>query len=149
MKKLSLGELRRATGGLEAIFLTFLHSRVTGQQARFLQNGTEVLGIVLQQRARNTVADGAGLAGDAAAAYTADNVELFVCAGELQRLTDDQLQCLQAEIIVDGTVVDGNLTASLVNPYAGDRAFSSAGAVEIRRFLVRSEERRVGKECRL
>ena len=71
LKKLSLGELRRATGGLEAVFLTFLHSRVTGQQARFLQNGTEVLGVVLQQRARNTVADGAGLTGDAAAAYTA------------------------------------------------------------------------------
>ena len=76
----------------------------------------------MQPRAQS-VANGAGLAGNAAAAYTADNVKLHPVPVSFRRLTDDQLQCLQAEIIVDGTVVDGDLTASLVNPYAGDRTF--------------------------
>src|SRR5699024_5364374 len=85
---------------------------------------------------RDAVADRAGLAGDAAACNAADNVELLVGLGEDERLTDDGLQGVKAEVIVDVAVVDRDLARALVNSYARNGALSSAGAVEIRCLIV-------------
>ena len=60
----ALGELRRAASCLQAVLLSFLHSRVTGQEASGFQRGTE-LGVDAQQSAGNAMTDGAGLAGNA------------------------------------------------------------------------------------
>ena len=128
--KLALAELRRATGSLEAVLLTFLHARVAGQEAGLLQ-GRAQLGVVLQQRAGQAVADGAGLAGAAAADNVDNNVELAFGAGEHQRAAGEQLQGVEADVIVDITAVDGELAGAVVHAHAGDRVLAAAGAVEI------------------
>ena len=53
--RLSLAELRSATSGLEAVLLSFLHSRVTGEETGLLQRSAEVLGIVLEQSREKSV----------------------------------------------------------------------------------------------
>ena len=133
---LSLGELRRATSGLEAVLLSFLHSRVTGEETGLLQRSAEVLGIVLEQSSGDTVADSTGLTGNTAACNAANDVELLFGTGENERLTNDRLEGIKAEIIVDIAVVDRDLTGALVNSYTCNGAFSSAGAVEIRCLIV-------------
>ena len=84
------------------------------------------------------MADCTGLSRYAAACHTADNVELLVGLGEHQRLTHDQLEGLETEIIVDVTIVDRHLAGALVQAHTGDGALSSASSVKIRRFLVHS-----------
>ena len=89
-------------------FLSFiLGSRV--RKPAFFSFARRFFGIVLEQRSRDAVADRAGLAGDAAACNAADNVELLVGLGEDERLTDDGLQGVKAEVIVDVAVVDRDL----------------------------------------
>ena len=89
MRWLSLGELRSATGSLEAVFLTLFHTRIAGEEAGFFQNGAQLL-VVLQQCSGNAVTDSTGLSGDAAAANVADNVKVAVGVGQLQGLADNE-----------------------------------------------------------
>ena len=63
---LALGELRRATGGFEAVLLALLHTRIAREEAGLLQDGA-VLGVDQQQGAGHAVAQSAGLTGHAAA----------------------------------------------------------------------------------
>ena len=111
---LALAELGSPTGSLQAVLLTFLHTRIAGEEASLLQHGTQVLRIVLEQGAGHAVADGAGLSGNAAAGHAADDVKLLVGAGEGQGLTDDIFQGVQAKVIIDIAVVDGDLAGALV-----------------------------------
>ena len=110
--RLSLAELRSATSGFEAVLLALLHSGVAGQETGLLQNGTHLIA-VLQQRTGNTVTDSAGLAGNAAACYGADNIKLTQGIGEGHGLTNDQLQGLQTKVIVDVTAVDGDAAGAV------------------------------------
>ena len=80
--------------------------------------------------------DRARLAGDAAAANTANYVELLAGLGELEGLTNDQLEGIKAEVIVDISVVDGDLTGARIEANSCYRRFSSAGAVKIRCLIV-------------
>ena len=125
---LSLGELRCATGTFETVFLSFLHSRVSGQEACLLESRTERL-IVLEESSGKTVTDGTGLAGNATALDADDDVELLGEAEQLEGLTDDDLQGLKTEVIVDVSFVDGDLTGTRINANAGNGAFSAASAV--------------------
>ena len=50
----ALAELGSATGGLQTVLLTLLHTRITGQETGSLQGGA-VLGVDLQQGAGDTV----------------------------------------------------------------------------------------------
>ena len=129
----ALGELRSATGGLQTVLLAFLHSRIAGQEARFLQLRTQLLAVILQQGASDAVTDGTGLAGDAAALDGADHVHLAEQVGGDQRLTDDQLQGVETEVVVDLAAVDNNGTgAVLINADTGDRGLAAAGASRLR-----------------
>ena len=84
--------------------------------------------------------DGTGLAGYAAAAYTANDVKLLSGVGDGQRLTHDQFQGLQTKVIINISVVDGDLAGTCINAYTSNRFFSAAGAVEIRiRFVHNSD----------
>ena len=85
--------MRSTTGLFQTGFLSLLHSGVTGQEAGLLQCRTQAL-VILQQGTGQTVTDGTGLAGYAAAAYTANDVKLLGGVGDGQRLTHDQLQGL-------------------------------------------------------
>ena len=73
--RLSLGELRSATSGLQTVLLSLLHSGVTGQETGGLQSGA-ILGIQGQQGTGNAVTDSAGLAGNAAAGNGDNDVDL-------------------------------------------------------------------------
>ena len=112
-QKLSLGELGSAAGCFESVFLTLFHSRVTGQEPGLLQDRTELLAVKLNQSSGQSVADSAGLAGNAAACNGGLNVKLAGSTGELQRLANQQLEGLQAKIIVNISAVDGDLTSSV------------------------------------
>ena len=52
---LSLGELRSATSGFEAVLLSFLHSRVASEETSLLQLAAEVFCIVLEQSREKSV----------------------------------------------------------------------------------------------
>ena len=63
--------------------------------------------------------DRASLACNAAAVYAADYVELLLSVCKSERLTNDELESLKAEVIVDVSVVDCDLTCTLIKSYAG------------------------------
>ena len=129
---LTLGELGGAAGGLQTVFLALLHSGVAGQQASGLQDGAVLL-VDQEQSAGNAVADGAGLAGDAAAGDGGDDVHLAQLLGGDQGLADQQLQGLQTEVIVDVTAVDGDGAGAVLEQMdAGHGGLPAAGAIEIR-----------------
>ena len=72
---LTFGELGGFTGFLQAVFLSFLHSRVAGQETCFFQYGTEV-GVGFLQCTCKTHANGTGLSGVAAAVDLNEDVVL-------------------------------------------------------------------------
>ena len=79
------------------------------------------------------MAQGASLAGDAAAGDGGDDVHLADVVGSLQGLTDDHLQGLQTEVLVNVAAVDGDGASPVGEQMdAGDRRLSAAGAIQIR-----------------
>ena len=128
--RLSLGELRSTTSGLETVLLSLLHTRVAGEQAGSLESST-ILCVNIQESAGNTVTDCACLAGDTAAGNVCNDVKLAGSAGNAEGLVDDELQGLEAEVIIDGTAVDGDLAGAGVNTDTSDGLLSAAGAVEV------------------
>src|SRR5699024_577878 len=126
--KSALAELRSTTGGFEAVLLSLLHSRVAGQETSSLEGRTILIRICLQQGTRDAVTDCASLAGEATANDGALDVELIGGVRCLQRLTNDQLQGIEAEVIVDGAVVDLDLTGTArEQTNSCNRGLSSAG----------------------
>ena len=128
---LALGELGSATCGLQTVLLSLLHSGITGHEASSLQ-GSAVLGIQGDQSAGNAVTDSAGLTGNAAACDGDNDINLANQVGGDQGLTNDQLQGLQTEVIVDVAAIDDDGTgAVLVNANTGNGGLTTAGAVKI------------------
>ena len=133
---LSLAELGRAAGGVEAVLLALLHTRVASQEPGRLQSGTELL-VHQQQGPGNAVADGAGLTGDAAAGDSGDDVHLAHRGGGDQGLTDDELQGLQTEILLNVPAVDGDGAGAVGEEvHAGHRGLPTASAVVIGLFTL-------------
>src|SRR5699024_5606559 len=100
-------------------------------EAGGLQSGA-VLGVQAQQGAGHAVADGAGLAGDAAAGDGDNQVNLAQGVGGDQGLADQQLQGLQAAVLVDIAAVEGDgAGAVLIDADAGHGGLPAAGAVVI------------------
>ena len=128
---LALAELRSTTCSLETVLLAFLHSGVAGQETGSLQSGAVAL-VNEEESAGNAVTDSAGLAGNAAACDGALDVNLIGEANGDQGLTNDELQGVKAEIIVDVTAVDGDNAGAAGNEVnSGDRGLATAGAVHI------------------
>ena len=77
--------------------------------------------------------DSAGLTGDAAAGDGGNDVHLAQLLGGSQGLTDQQLQGLQTEVLVDVTAVDGDRTGAVLEQvHTGHGGLPTAGAIEIR-----------------
>ena len=129
--KSALAELGCTTCSLQTVLLTFLHTRIAGQEASLLQDSA-VLIALLQQGTAQAVADSASLTGNTAAGNTDDDVILALQAQQDQRRTDDQLQGLQTKVVVDVTIVDGDLAGAGVNANAGNGILTTTSAVEIR-----------------
>ena len=129
--RLSLGELGCATCSLQTVLLSFLHSGVAGHETSSLQRSA-VLGVQGDQSAGQAMTDSASLAGNTAASDGNNDVNLAQHIGGDQRLTDNQLQGVQAKVLVDVTTVDDDGTgAVLVNTNTGDGGLPAAGAVKI------------------
>ena len=109
--KSALAELGSTTCSLQTVLLALLHTRIAGQEASLLQSSA-VLIALLQQGAAQAVADSASLAGNTAAGNADDDIILALEAQQDQRRADDQLQGLQTEVVVDVTVVDGDLASA-------------------------------------
>ena len=129
--KSALAELRSATGCLEAVFLSLLHTRVSCKQPRLLENGSVFL-ICLKKCAGYAMAYRAGLTGYTAAGDRADNIKLTGGIRNRKRLTNDELERIKPEIIINITLVYRNGTRTGKNTYSRDRTLSSARAVKIR-----------------
>src|SRR5690606_31836618 len=74
-------------------------------------------------------ADGAGLAGGAAADGGRDDVEVLGVVGQFQRLAHDHARGLAAEELVERTAVDRDVAAALAQEHAGGGGLATAGAV--------------------
>lgn len=66
------------------------------------------------------MADSTCLAGHATAVDAADDIELFTGACKSERLADDELEGLKAEIIVNLSVVDDDLAGAGIKTDSGD-----------------------------
>jgi len=127
----SLGELRRTTCGFESVFLSFLHTRIAGQQTCLFEGGLVVL-ISQNQGTCNTVADGACLTGDTAAADVGNNVKLAGGFGHTERLVYDEFQRVQTKVLINALAIDGDAAGAGIQTNAGNGFLTSAGSVEVR-----------------
>lgn len=88
--KLALAELRRATGSLEAVFLTLFHSRITCQESCFLKHRSVII-VCFQKCSCDTVTDCSCLSCVTAAFYVYDYIEFTFGLCCNQRLTNNNL----------------------------------------------------------
>src|SRR5581483_8364503 len=102
---LALAELEALARARLTRLLALDDARVTGQEAGLLQRRPE-LGVHRAERARQAVADRAGLAREAAAAHVHGHVDLALLLEHVQRLVDDHLRRRTAEVLVHGAAVD-------------------------------------------
>jgi len=122
---LALGELGSTTGGLQTVFLALLHTRIAGEETGLLEDGT-VVGVDEQQSAGNAMAQSAGLTGHTAALDGGDDINLTEGLGRGEGLTDDHLEGLETEILVDVAAVDGDgAGAVLKEMHAGNGGLSA------------------------
>src|SRR4051812_11740674 len=105
MRALALAELRTLARLLEAGLLALLRTRVAREEAPALELATEV-GVGLEQRARDAVAQGAGLGAHAAAVHPGDDIHAVLVADGLQRLADRALEGRAREEVVHRLAVD-------------------------------------------
>src|SRR5690606_17403558 len=126
-RRLALRELGGAAGLVQADLLALDLARVAGHEPGLAQLGLQRL-VVLDQRAGDAQADGAGLAGGATALDRGDHVELLGRLGQLERLAHDHARGLAAEELVQRTLVDGDGAAALAQEHAGGGGLAAAGA---------------------
>src|SRR5574341_1454916 len=105
-RSLTLAELEPGAGALLSVLLALLDARVARQEAGLLELDAQ-LGVVLAERSRDRVSDGARLGGHAAAVDRGYDVELVVRLRHRERLLDDLLQGLDAsEVVVEPARVE-------------------------------------------
>src|SRR5204862_4738900 len=89
------------------------------------------LGVVLDQRPRDAVANRARLTRLPAADDVDHDVERLLVVGQHQGLPHDHAAGLAREELVDGLVVDDDLAVATLDEHARDRRLASSGAVVI------------------
>src|SRR5688572_33281412 len=97
----------------------------------------------MEQGARDAVADGARLARAATPGDGDDDVEPLGRLGQHQGLLDDHLEDFIGEVRVDRPAVDLDVARAGAQVDAGRSRLAPSRSV-----TLRSEERRVGEECR-
>src|SRR6185295_14774922 len=126
VRSLALRELRALAGLLEAGLLALLHARVAREEAAPLELGAEVR-VRVDQRARDAVAQGAGLGADAAAVHRGDDVHARLVADRLERLADRALQRVAREEDVERLAVDRVRAVARLEDHARHRGLALAG----------------------
>src|SRR5947209_3771294 len=119
----ALGELRPLARLLQARLLALLGARVAREEAAALELAAQV-GVGLQQRARDAVAQRSRLGRDPAAVQAGDDVHALLVADGLERLTDVAPERGSGEVLVQRTAVDR--VGALARPQddAGDRGLA-------------------------
>src|SRR4051812_3899349 len=125
---LTLRVLRSLPSSLEPVLLAFLHSGIASQQTRLTQRKPVRLGIQLQQSPRNAVTDGTGLSGDASPFDLDHDVEAALGPGHPERHPHLRLVDRVAEVLLERSAVDHDLTLTRQQPDAGDGRLATAGA---------------------
>ncbi len=125
--RLALGELRRATGLLEAALLALDDAGVAGEETSALEVGTVVAS--LEKSAGDTQTQGAGLTGDAATIAQGDDVEGTEGVGHLERGEGILNELMTAEVLLGVTLVDGHLTGAGDDTDTSNGILATAGAV--------------------
>src|SRR5687767_3529945 len=124
----ALGELEAGTSALLTVLLALLHTRIAREEARLLEALAE-FGVVDLERARDAVADRAGLAARSAAVHRHHDVELVDGLGERERLLDDHLEHFVREVFIETTAIDRDLTAARADVHTRRRGLPSSGSV--------------------
>ena len=127
----SLGELAGATGCLETVLLSFLHTRVSRKETGLLERSTECV-VSKEECSGNAVTDCTGLTGDTAALYVCNDIKLTLCTCYTKGLVDDELECFKTEVIFYIASVDGDFTCTGIETNSCNRTLSSARTVKIR-----------------
>src|SRR5688500_15523063 len=130
-KRLPLGELRPLAGLLEAGLLALLLARVAREEAAALELAAQV-GVGLDERAGDAVAQRAGLGGRAAAVQRGHDVHARLVAHGLQRLADVALQGGTREVGVQLAAVDRVRAAAGSQDDARDGGLALAGGAVAR-----------------
>src|SRR5215213_1799137 len=124
---LTLAELRGLAGLVEAGLLALDLAGVAGEEALPLERHAQ-LGVDLDERARDTVPDGSGLAARAAAVDADAEVVLAVEAGGLQRGHRERPVQQTREVLLDRAAVDPRLPVAGAEDDARDRCLALACA---------------------
>ena len=124
--ELTLRELEALAGTGLTGFLTLFHAAVAGKATGLLESGAGSL-IGENESAGETVADGAGLAGNAAALGERDDVDLrHVKSGDGDGLLKVVAESLGSDVFVESDLVDGPNTGTFNEIDAGCRSFATA-----------------------
>ena len=130
---LPLASALRETGAFPA-YMTDMVS--LAEETGRLEDGPVVVA-GLEQGAGDAMAQSAGLTADAAALDSSHDVHLALAGGGHQGLTDDHLEGIEAEVLLNIPAVDGDgAGAAGVDLDAGDRGLSAASAVQIGLFRL-------------
>src|SRR3954462_11871900 len=124
-RALALGELRPLAGLLEAGLLALLHARVAREEAAALELRAEV-GIGVDERAGDPVAQRAGLGRDAAAVDLRHHVHPVLVADGLERLADVALKREAREVLLERAPVDRVGARARTEDHAGDGGLALA-----------------------
>lgn len=113
---------------MQSDLFAFDLARVTGDEAGLAQGFSQGL-IVGYQCPGDPMTDGAGLAGNASALDGDIDIELIGHVDGLQRLPDNHSAGLPSEVLIQGTVVDGDIAGALFKVDPGGGTFAASGAV--------------------
>src|SRR3970282_1606613 len=117
---LPLGVLGGLAGSLEPVLLALLHPRVAGQESGLAEREAMAVGIELQERPGDPVADGSGLAGHATALDLDHRVEATLGAGDSEGHPDVGLVDGVPEVLEERAPVDDDLALAGQEADAGD-----------------------------
>jgi hypothetical protein len=123
---LPLGVLGGLSGPLQPVLLALFHPRVAGQQAGFLQHGTEVR-VELEECARDAVRDSAGLAARTATDHLDADVELALQARDAKRRQGCHLKHAATEIGERVLVVDRDPSLAWLQAHTRDGVLAPPG----------------------
>ncbi len=111
VSRLTLGELEARAGTGAAWLLTFFHTRITSQEAGFLQCWA-ISQIMQKQGAGNSVADGTSLTGNSSTAGLDFDIIGLGSARQMKGCQQGIPQHLGGEIVIYGPVINGDLAGA-------------------------------------